>query len=594
MYTTHQLRTLWFEFWNSKQHSIIPSASILPSDDPSALFHNSGMHPLVPYLNGKPHINGKRLANAQKCIRTKDIEEVGDATHLTFFEMLGNWSLGDYFKNEQIRYCYEFLFDVLKLDKTRVAVSVFKGDNNAPMDTESASLWEELGIEKNRIAYLPADNNWWAKGDYGLCGPDTEMFYWADNDTPAPYSFQETADDERWVEIWNSVFMTFDKLKTGELVPLQNKNIDTGMGLERTVAVLNGYRSVYQTNAFTALLTHIATLSHKEYLLDNVIDSTKEHYAMRVLADHIRTMCIMIADGVVPSNTEQGYILRRIMRRAMRFSRKLNMHHISLSVFTDTVINDLGAIYKELIVNNEHIKQVIIKEETAFLGALERGEKEFMKMIGESIITGKDAFYLYETYGYPLELTEEMALEYGMDIDKDGFYEAQKAHKQLSKDTSMGKFKGGLNDNNEDTIALHTATHLLQAGLRKHLGEHIQQKGQHINEERTRFDFTHNSALTDAQIVLVEQYVNDAINDNAAIIMEEMSVDDAYKEGALGWFKDTYGDIVKVYTMGKWSKEICGGPHLDSTGAVNGVFKIDKQESVGAGIRRIKGIIIPL
>ncbi|MCB9809602.1 alanine--tRNA ligase [Candidatus Peribacteria bacterium] len=595
LHTTDSVRQLWNAFWTRKGHTIIPSASVLPADDPSALFHNSGMHPLVPYLNGAPHPTGSvRLANAQKCIRTIDLEEVGDATHLTFFEMLGNWSLGDYFKQEQIPWCYAFLTQELQLDPQRLAFSVFAGNDAAPRDEESAQLWRAQGVSQARIAYLGEDDNWWAKGDTGLCGPDTEMFYWKDSTTPAPENFQQTHDDDRWVEVWNSVFMTFNREEDRRLTPLAKKNIDTGAGLERLVAVLNGKTSVYETDAFSGILTQLARTCGREDLLQAVTAETDDHYSLRILADHTRTAAVLVADGVTPSNTAQGYILRRILRRASRHGRKLGLTEPFIARILPAVSEKLGPVYPDISEQLEHLQTVVDKEERLFLQTLERGEKEFLKRLPElqGVVDGPTAFHLYETYGYPLELTQEMAAEHGLSVDTAGFAMAEEAHRELSRTASVGQFSGGLADNDPETIKLHTTTHLLQEGLRQVLGPHVQQTGQHITPERTRFDFTHNEKLTPEEIAAVETWVNDAIAAACPITMEEMPLEQAYAQGALGWFRDKYGAVVRVYFMGPWSTEICGGPHLSNTAQVGGRFRIAKEESSGAGKRRIKGVIV--
>lgn len=592
MITTDDLRKKWLEFWQSKQHAIIPSASILPDNDPSALFHNSGMHPLVRYLVGEKHPAGTRLANTQKCIRTGDIEEVGDATHLTFFEMLGNWSLGDYFKKEQITWSFEFLTEVLALPLEKLAVSVFAGDENAPRDDEAADIWKQAGMPVARIAYLPASENWWAKGDTGPCGPDTEMFYWT-GDEPAPESFQDSWEDARWVEIWNDVFMQFERHEHGTLTPLKNKNIDTGMGLERTVAVLNGKKSVYETDAFVSVLQKISDISGYTSILKNPLESSDKAHSIRIIADHIRTSTIMIADGVTPSNTDQGYILRRLIRRAVRHGRKVGIDGLFMADIAQQVIQKLGGSYPELFTHQTKIQAELTAEEEQFARTLEAGEREFMKVVEKNTqtqIAGTTAFHLYETYGFPLEMTVELAAEYGKTVDTTGFKVAEEAHKAQSRAGAEKKFKGGLADDSAEVRRLHTATHLLHAGLRKILGDHAAQKGSNITAERLRFDFSHEAKLTDEELAEVEQYVNQAITAHVPITHQEMSLDDAYNSGAIGLFGEKYGDKVKVYTMGEWSKEICGGPHADNTGEL-GYFRIQKQESCGKGIRRIKAVL---
>lgn len=590
-YTSDQIRTTWLEFWKKNDHVIIPSSSIVPDNDPTALFINSGMHPLVPYLMGEKHPAGTRLANAQKCIRTVDIDEVGDPTHLSFFEMLGNWSLGDYFKHEKLAWSFEFLTKELKLPLEKLAVSVFEGDENAPRDEEAATRWIDVGMPKARIAYLNAAENWWKLNDIGVCGTDSEMFYWTGPD-PAPKSFQETWEDPHWVEIGNDVFMEFDKQKDGSLVPLPNKNIDTGMGLERLVTVINGFSSVYQTDVFADILETIGTLSQKPELAQNPIGTTDEHQSLRIVADHIRTSCIMLADGVAPSNTDQGYILRRIIRRAIRHGRKLGINEGLTPPLAKVVLQKLGDTYPELKTNEAKIISELEIEEKQFRKTLITGEREFSKAFDRlGKIDGETAFDLYQTYGFPIEMTQELATERDTTVDMEGYEKALKAHQEKSRSASSGKFKGGLTESSDETKKLHTATHLLHTALREVLGGHVQQRGSNITAERLRFDFCHEEKMTPEQKQLVEQKVNDAIAANVAITCEEMSPDEARGQGAIGLFGDKYGDVVKVYTMGSFSKEICGGPHADNTGDL-GRFKIKKEESSSRGVRRIKAVLI--
>ncbi|MCF7905889.1 alanine--tRNA ligase [Candidatus Gracilibacteria bacterium] len=636
-HTTDNLRTAWFEFWRAREHAIIPSAGVLPDNDPTALFHNSGMHPLVPFLMGESHPEGVRIANAQKCIRTGDIDEVGDASHLTFFEMLGNWSLGDYFKDDQIRWSFEFLTQVLKLPVKNLAVSVFAGDDDAPRDTEAAEVWKSCDIADERIAYLGKKHNWWAKGDIGPCGPDTEMFFWVGED-PAPANFQDTHDDPRWVEIWNDVFMQFHRDAQGKLHPLPQKNIDTGMGLERTVVALNKMSSVYETDAFASLLQKLSELSDKPEIANNPAANTETARSARIIADHIRTATIILADSVAPSNMDQGYILRRLIRRAIRHGRKINMPEQFCNILAKTVIDQLSPTYPELKWNESFVLEELEREEAQFQKTLEKGEREFQKMIeplscpptpschpersegsspschfksrsschpeptkpahrggagrldSGSQISGADAFHLYETYGFPLEITQELAAEKGLTVDEKEFQRAFEAHQALSRAGSEQKFKGGLGDQSETTVKLHTATHLLHAALRKVLGLHVEQRGSNITPERLRFDFSHPEKMTPEQIAEVEQLVNEAIQADAPIHCEESTVDAAKEAGAIGLFEHKYGDKVKVYSMGEFSKEICGGPHVQSTGEL-GSFKILKEEASSRGVRRIKATV---
>ena len=590
-YTIDDIRNKWFDFWKSKDHVIIPSASILPDNDPTALFHNSGMHPLVPYLMGEAHPQGQRLADVQKCIRTIDIDEVGDATHLTFFEMLGNWSLGDYFKAEQIEWSFEFLTQVLGLPLEKLAVSVFEGDENAPRDDYSAERWQEVGMSAAKIAFLPASENWWAKGETGPCGPDTEMFYWT-GEEPAPDNFQASWEDERWVEIWNDVFMQFNKDAAGTLTPLPSKNIDTGMGLERTVAVINGLKSVYQTDAFAGILQKIADLSGHQEIASDPIGTSDSHHSSRIIADHVRTSVVMLSDGVTPSNVDQGYILRRIIRRAIRHGRKLGIDQDLCVQIAAPCFEKLASVYENLAQKQDFILEELAREEAQFRKTLEAGEREFKKLAEklEGKMPGEKAFYLYETYGFPIEMTVELASEQGLEVDEAGFHEAYKAHQALSRAGAEQKFSGGLADRSEETVKLHTATHLMHAALRKILGDHVQQKGSNITADRLRFDFSHEEKLTPEQLQEVEDYVNQAIDSDAPVEIQEMSVEEAKDSGALGFFEHKYGDKVKVYTMGDHSKEICGGPHVEHLGQLGG-FKIKKQESCGRGVRRIKATV---
>ncbi len=591
-----ELREKWLNFWQNKNHKIIPSASVLPDNDPTALFHNSGMHPLVPFLSGQPHPAGKRLANVQKCIRTGDIDEVGDATHLTFFEMLGNWSLGDYFKTEQIAWSWEFLTKELGLPAEKLAVSVFAGDDDAPRDTEAADLWLEAGIPANRIAYLEKKDNWWAKGDIGPCGTDTEMFYWTGNE-PAPANFQETHDDPHWVEIWNDVFMQFDRQADGSLTTLPQKNIDTGMGLERTTVVLNGLKSVYETEIFRGILAKIAEISQNPDILTNPTAETEAGNSARIIADHLRTATILLADKIVPSNLDQGYILRRLIRRAIRHGRKLGITENFAGKIATEAIESLQKQYPELAKNRDFVLQELATEETQFQKTLQQGEKEFQKLAekirefsNKKEISGKKAFWLYETYGFPLEMTEELATEFGLTVDKAGFLDAEKKHQAASRAGADKKFKGGLGDHSIETTKLHTATHLLHAGLRKVLGTHVEQRGSNITPERLRFDFSHGEKMTAEEISAVEDYVNQAIAAKTDISCVETTVEDAKNQGAIGLFGDKYGEKVKMYTMGEFSREICGGPHVANTGEL-GKFKIKKEQASSRGVRRIKAVL---
>lgn len=610
-YTTDSLRTKWLEFFKAKNHAIIPSAGVVPENDPTALFINSGMHPLVPFLMGEPHPLGTRLANSQKAVRTGDIDEVGDATHLTFFEMLGNWSLGDFFKAEQIAWSFEFLTQELQLPLKRLAVSVFEGNSNAPRDEEAATLWIKNGMPRNKIAYLDANENWWEKGETGPCGPDSEMFYWTGdmNDPTLDKPYQDTWEDPRWVEIWNDVFMQFNKLPDGSLEVLPAQNVDTGMGLERTVAVLNGKTSVYQTDAFTDILQAIARVSGFNAIVENPVGNSAEHNSARIVADHLRSATVILGDGVVPSNVDQGYILRRLIRRTIRHGRKLRIENNFCTNIAKTVITKLGSHYPELIKNQNFILEELEREESQFRTTLEKGEKQFQKVVlnlspnlklGESelMISGEIAFDLYQTYGFPIEMTEELAAERNLKVDTAGFKTAEKSHQALSKAGAEQKFKGGLSrENIEEETKLHTATHLLLAGLRSVLGTHVHQAGSNITAERLRFDFTHGDKMTDAEKTAVEAYVNNAIVAQAEQIYETVPKSQAEQDETIeASFWERYPDMVKVFTFkdasGKvWTRELCGGPHVKNTNELKGTFKIKKEASSSHGVRRIKAVL---
>ena len=606
MFTTDDLRAKWLQFWKEKSHAIIPSSGVLPDNDPTALFHNSGMHPLVPYLMGETHPKGTRLANSQKCIRTGDIEEVGDATHLTFFEMLGNWSLGDYFKEEQIAWSFEFLTEVLEIPLERLAVSVFAGNDDAARDTQSAEIWKSLGVPESRIGYLGEDN-WWKKGETGPCGPSSEMHYWT-GDGEVPESYQSTWEDPLWVEIWNDVFMQFNREVDGSLVELPSKNIDTGMGLERTVAVLNGKTSVYQTDSFTDILKRIAELccpknpemARNHCIVQDPIGESPENNSARIIADHLRSATVILGDQIAPSNKDQGYILRRLIRRAVRHGRKLGIESNLCVPVAKVVIEKLKNPYPELGKNADFIEEELNREEAQFRQTLEKGEKMFQKAT-ENIsgkISGKVAFDLYQTYGFPIEMTQELADEKGLTLEVNEFKEAEKAHQELSKAGAEGKFKGGLSrENIEAETQLHTANHLMLAGLREVLGDHVHQAGSNITAERLRFDFTHEEKVSREDLDTVEAYVNGGIAAQAEQIAEEMDKEVARTDTTIeASFWDRYPDVVKVFTFkdpsGKiWTRELCGGPHVKNTGDIKGTFKIKKEQSSGRGVRRVKAVL---
>lgn len=588
--TAQELRTKWLEFFQSKNHTIIPSASLVPEGDPSVLFTMAGMFPLVPYLMGQQHPGGTRVANVQKCIRTIDIDEVGDNTHLTFFEMLGNWSFGDYFKKEAIEWSYEFLTDEqwLGIPVQRLAFSVFAGDNDAPFDEESYEHWKRLGISEARIAKLPKEDNWWIAGDTGPCGPDTEMFYWIDDGTPAPDNFQDTKDDKRWVEIWNDVFMQYEKKADGSLVPLEKQNVDTGMGLDRVIAVLNGHTSVYDTELFAGMFNVIG--------LSQDVLSGDEIRKARIIVDHVRAAVFIAGDGVVPANKERGYILRRLLRRAMVYAKLLNLQENWLKALIGKVLEEYNEAYPEMIANSETIFNVIEDEQIKFGKTLEKGLKEFSKLFEkQGQLSGTDAFNLYQSYGFPLELTEELAESSGQAVNRQEFAEEFKKHQDLSRTASAGTFKGGLADHSDIVVRYHTATHLMHKALRDVLGPEVWQKGSNITAERTRFDFTYPKKMTPEQIKQVEDKVNAWIAADAEMKQEMMPLEKARELGAIGLFGEKYADTVSIYTAtdkdgNVISREFCGGPHVEHTGVI-GKFRIAKEEAVSAGVRRIKAVI---
>ncbi len=584
--THSELRKLYLDFFKTKGHAVVPSAPLVPVNDPTVLFTTAGMHPLVPYLLGEPHPAGTRIANVQKCIRTGDIDEVGDDTHLTFFEMLGNWSLGDYFKDDAIRWSFEFLTSAqwLGIPFDRLAFSCFAGDETAPKDDESASIWKSLGVADERIAFLPRENNWWGPaGQTGPCGPDTEMFYWIDNATPAPVHFDSA--DTRWVEIWNDVFMQYRKTEQGAYELLPKPNVDTGMGLERTLTVLTGATSVYETELFRPLL-HV--LRQQQTIQHN--DSER---MLRIIADHMRAAAFIITDGVEPTNKDRGYVLRRLMRRALVFGRQLGMHAGWHRPFIETLIGEMSVPYPELTQHDELIHRIISAEEEKFSATLEKGLREFEKL---EVVDGEAAFNLYQTYGFPWELTYELAHARGLNPHRGAFEDAFTRHKDLSRTASAGTFKGGLADHSDIVVRYHTATHLMHKALREVLGTHVIQKGSNINAERTRFDFSHAAKMTPQEIATVEELVNDWVARDLPMTREMMSKERALELGALGAFGEKYGDTVSVYTIQDSatgevvSREFCGGPHVEHTGTI-GTFKIIKEEAISSGVRRIKAVI---
>jgi alanyl-tRNA synthetase len=586
----NELRQKYVDFFVSKGHTEILSASVLPENDPTVLFTTAGMHPLVPYLLGAPHPAGKRLVDYQRCIRTGDIDEVGDNTHLTFFTMLGNWSLGDYFKKESIAWSFEFLTspEWLNIPLDKLAFTVFEGDENAPYDAEAFELWRSLGVSQERIAKLGKADNWWGPaGLTGPCGPDTEIFYWTGSE-PAPAVYDPK--DKKWVEIWNNVFMQFNKQEDGTLAPLSAPNVDTGMGLERTLVALQGKASVYETELFTGILEVINRLSG-----NNPQATNYKLASSRIIADHLRAAAIMVMDGVEPSNKDQGYILRRLIRRAIRHGRKLGIQSEQLiTPVVTAIVESLADAYPRLAELHGVISEKIMAEAQKFEKTLAQGLKEFTKIWDKQTkISGEDAFNLYQSYGFPLEVTQELAAEHGQLVDREVFAAEYKKHQDLSRAGSEKKFAGGLADHSAETTRLHTATHLLHQALRDVLGPHVEQKGSNITAERLRFDFSHGEKMTAEQIARVETIVNEQINKAMPVHFEMLSVAEAKARGAIGLFGDKYaaiGDKIKVYFIGDYSSEICGGPHVANTSELGG-FKIGKEEAVSAGVRRIKAIL---
>lgn len=605
-YTSEGLRKMYLGFFERRGHKVIPSASLIPENDPTVLFTTAGMHPLVPYLLGEKHPAGNRLTDVQKCVRTGDIEDVGDERHCTFFEMLGNWSLGDYFKAEMIPWSYEFLTgsEGLGIPSDKLAVTVFGGDETLPRDDEAAAIWEKAGIKKENIYFMPRENNWWGPaGLTGPCGTDTEMF--VIRKPKCSPTCNPDCNCGAFLEIWNDVFMRFNKQADGSFTELEQKNVDTGMGLERALCVLNGKSSVYETDIFEGAIQKISELTGLTYGENEEITR-----AFRVVLDHTRTATFMIGDekGIVPSNTDQGYILRRIIRRAVRFGRKLNLPEGSLADVSATFVEKYKDVYPELKANAEKIADELNKEEAKFSRTLQQGLKEFEKCLNgierknaymasqnpdykpEKTIGGKQAFHLYDTYGFPVEITTEMAKERGFDVDVAGYNAAFEEHQNKSKAGSEQKFACGLADHKETTTRLHTATHLLHAALKKVLSETVNQKGSNITEERLRFDFNFERPMTPEEIKAVEALVNEQIEKNIPVEMKEISLEEAKAEGFTGLFESKYGERVKTYTIGDFSKEICGGPHAERTGEL-GRFRIAKEQSCAAGVRRIKAVL---
>ncbi len=586
MITAKELKSKYVEFFKSKNHVEINSAPLIPKDDPSVLFNIAGMQPLMPFLMGKPHPNGKRIVDVQKCIRTVDFDNIGDNSHHTFFQMLGNWSLGDYFKKEAIKWSFEFLTskEWLGLDIKKLAVSVYEGDQLVNKDEDAANYWINAGTSKERIAYLNAKENWWSMGETGPCGPDTEMFYWTSNEQ-APEKFDPK--DKRWVEIWNDVFMTYNKKEDGSLEPLQNKNIDTGMGFERVLAILNGKESAYETDLFEPIIKKVEELTKKEYS-----NSKRE---MRIIADHIRASVFLLSEKLVPSNVNQGYVLRRLIRRILRYLNLLELDLLKIDATVELakeVINIYKEDYPELNEEKLFIYSELKKEEDKFQKTLDKGLREFNKIIeNDAKITATEAFLLFQSYGFPIEMIEELAKEKNVSIDVKGFGEEFKKHQELSRKGAEQKFKGGLSESSETTTRLHTATHLLGEALRKVLNDpNIKQKGSNITSERLRYDFNFDRKLTDEEKKGIEDEINRVIQEGIEVKKEEMNLDDALNSGAQSEFGAKYPDKVSVYSVGDYSKEICMGPHVKNTKEI-GKFKIKKEGSSAAGIRRIKAVL---
>ena len=575
------IKDLFINFFISKGHKQIPSAPVVPENDPSVLFNTAGMQPLIPYLMGEPHPYGTRLCDYQKCIRTNDLDSIGDTTHHTFFEMLGNWSLGDYFKDESIAWSFEFLTEYLNIPVERLAVTVFAGNELIPFDEVSYNKWHSLGIKKERIARTVEDN-FWIAGASGPCGPDTEIFYFRSNDE-IPKNFDP--EDERWVEIWNNVFMQYFKDEDGNVTELPKKNVDTGMGVERVTAILEGVNDNYKSSIWNDVIDLISNISNLPY------EGNEE--SMRIIADHIRTAVFISADpaGIKPSNTDQGYILRRLIRRAIRHAKKLNIDINSNweEQIARLLISKYKKYYSELDSNEAVVLEVLKNEKEKFNRTLEKGLREFAKVSNKDI-DGDVAFHLYDTYGFPIELTEELAHDAGIKVDVKGFQEKFKAHQELSRTASAGKFKGGLAGNSEIETKYHTATHLLNAALKVVVGPDVHQKGSNITDERMRFDFSCDHKLSDEEKQKTEDLVNEWINEGLDVRVQEMKKEDAIKSGAECMFIEKYPDIVTVYSIGDVSKELCGGPHVKNTSEL-GHFKIKKEEASSAGVRRIKAIL---
>ncbi len=586
---------MYLDFFKSKGHSVISGSSLIPQNDPTVLFTTAGMHPLVPYLLGEKHPSGIRLCNCQKCIRTGDIDSVGDTSHLTFFEMLGNWSLGDYFKEEAIAWSHEFLTSksYLGFDPANLYVTVFEGNENVPKDDESIAIWQKLGIPGERIFALPMEDNWWGPaGQTGPCGPDTEMFI--DTGKPACGSTcRPGCSCGKYFEIWNDVFMQYGKQDDGAYTPLTQSNVDTGMGVERTIAMLQGKSTVYETELFEPVIGLISETAGK-----HMSDDDATGMAFRVVSDHMRSSVFILGDeqGIAPGNLGQGYVLRRLIRRAVRFAKQLGLEPGFSGPIASTIIDSYDHVYPELGANREHIMRELVQEEEKFEKTLTRGMGELEKVLSkltehnQTQLPGRVAFKLYDTFGFPVEFTEEICGEHGIGIDQKGFDKAFEKHKAVSMQGADKAFKGGLADNSEATTNLHTATHLLHKALQMVLGEHVKQRGSNITEQRLRFDFSHPEKMTDDEKKKVEDIVNDIIARDLPITVETMTIEQARDVGAMALFSGKYGEQVKVYSIGDFSKEVCGGPHVEKTGTL-GRFRIKKEGSSSAGVRRIRAVL---
>lgn len=581
-----EIRNKYLKFFESKGHKIIAGAPLIPENDPTVLFTTAGMQQLEPYLAGEKHPEGTRLVDYQKCLRTNDIDEVGDNRHLTFFEMLGNWSLGDYFKDESIAMTFEFLTKYLNIPAQKLSVSCFAGDENAPRDIEAANIWKKQGIPEEKIYFYGKDDNWWGPaGQTGPCGPDTEIFY----DTGKKACSDDCGPDcdcGKYVEIWNNVFMQYNKKEDGSYEPLKQKNVDTGLGLERVTFLLQGVNDVFETEVFAPIIEKVS-------LMANI----QNPESFRIIADHLRASSMLIVDGVKPSNVDQGYILRRLIRRTVRHMRKVDIDPNKINEIVEVVISSLSEMYPELEKNRDSILYEIEKEKNRFMNTLIKGEKEFNKVIestkaeSKSQMSAENLFRLYDTFGFPPEVTNEFAKEQGISVDMEGFKELFKKHQEISKQGAEGKFKGGLADHSEQTTKYHTATHLLHESLKRVLGRHAIQKGSNITQERLRFDFANPTKVSPEDLKKVEDMVNEQIDRKLPITCETMSIEDARKSGAFGIFDNKYGETVKVYTIGDFSKEICGGPHVSNTSQLDKI-KIIKEEAVSNGIRRIKAVFV--